>query len=59
MSENEEDFFPLDFYKDVVHDNWIIDVAKLFDLAAIYGQSNPEIVKTIINNLFDTDKRLV
>jgi hypothetical protein len=41
VSENEEDFFPLEFYKDVVHNNWIIDIAKLFDLAAIYGQSNP------------------
>jgi hypothetical protein len=35
--ESDEDAFPMDFYKDLVHDNWLIDVAKLFDLAAIYG----------------------
>jgi hypothetical protein len=58
-SESDDDAFPLDFYKDLVHDNWLIDVAKLFDLAAIYGQSNQETVTAIIANVFENDKRFI
>lgn len=57
-SENDEDSFPTDYYKDLVHDNWLIDVAKLFDIAAVFGQSNPEVVRIIISNIFE-DKRFV
>jgi hypothetical protein len=43
--ESDEDQFPLEYYRSVVHDNWLLDVAKLFDIAAIYGQTNPQVVK--------------
>lgn len=59
VQESDEDLFPLEYYRDLVHDNWLIDVAKLFDIAAIFGQSNPETVKQIINNLFENDKRFI
>lgn len=60
LQESEEDLsFQLDYYKDLIHNNWLIDVAKLYDLAAVYGQSNPEVVKAIINNVFENDKRFI
>lgn len=34
-------------------------MAKLIDIAAVYGKSNSLIVQQIIINLFDTDKRFV
>jgi len=43
----------------MVYDNWIFDMAKLIDLAAVYGKSNPQIVCSIIDNLFEIDKRFV
>lgn len=42
-----------------MHDNWLIDVAKLFDIAAVFGQSNPDVVKIIVSNVFENDKRFV
>lgn len=34
-------------------------MAKLIDLAAIYGKSNSQTVQKIIENVFDNEKRLV
>jgi hypothetical protein len=34
-------------------------MAKLLDLAAVYGKSNPAIVQSMIDNLFAADKRFV
>lgn len=34
------DYFTADFYRTVVYSNAIFDVAKLLDIAAIYGSSN-------------------
>jgi activating signal cointegrator complex subunit 2 len=39
--ESEENYLSLPFYNKIVYDNWIFDMAKLVDLAAIYGKSNP------------------
>ena len=57
--ENDEDYFTLDYYKDMVFDRMFFDVAKLFDIAAIFGQSNPDTVRKIIENVFENDKRFV
>jgi hypothetical protein len=57
--ENEECYFSLPYYQKMVYDNWLFDMAKLIDIAAVYGKSNPEIVRTIITNLFESDKRFV
>jgi activating signal cointegrator complex subunit 2 len=57
--ESEENFLSLQFYNKVVYDNWIFDMPKLVDLAAIYGKSNSQIVASIISNVFENDKRYV
>jgi len=36
--ESETKYFPLDFYCDIVYG--VFDMAKIFDIAAIYGSSN-------------------
>jgi hypothetical protein len=60
QQESAEDLsFQPEYYKDLIHNNWIVDVAKLFDLAAVFGHSNSEVVKTIINNVFENDKRFI
>ena len=58
-SETEEDHFPVEYYRDMVYENNLFDMAKLYDIVAIYGQSNPETVKTIVNNVFENDRRYV
>lgn len=57
--ESDEAYFSLAFYQKIVYDNWVFDMAKLIDIAAVYGKSNPLIVQQIIINLFDNDKRFV
>jgi hypothetical protein len=65
--ESENEFFPLEFYQDLVYPpqanqkgkNWIFDMPKLFDLAAIYGLSNPSAVKRLISNVFENEKRYI
>ena len=55
--ESETEYFSIDFYKKIVYQNGLLDVAKLFDLAAIYGNSNPQEIKTLIETIFETDLR--
>lgn len=42
--ESGEEYVSLNFYSKLVYDNWIFDMAKLIDLAAIYGKSNSQTV---------------
>lgn len=37
----------------------MFDVAKLLDIAAIYGSSNSKAVRTLINNVFEAEPRFV
>ena len=57
--ESEEDQFPLHIYREIIYKNFIFDMAKLYDIIAIYGQSNTETVKSIVANVFENDKRYV
>ena len=34
-------------------------MAKLYDIVAIFGESNPETVKQIVSRVFENDKRYV
>ena len=57
--ETEEEYFSVGFYAKLIYDNWIFDMAKLIDIPAIYGRSNPETVQKMLLNVFDSEKRLV
>ena len=57
--ENDEEYFSLGFYSKIVYDNWIFDMAKLIDIAAVYGKSNNVVVQKIIQNVFDNEKKFV
>ena len=35
----------------------MFDIAKLYDIIAVYGQSNPTLVKSIVESVFENDKR--
>ena len=37
----------------------LFDVAKLYDIAAVYGPKNPEAVRKLIANIFENDLRFV
>ena len=37
---------------EIVYDEWLLDIPKLLDLAAIYGESNGPIVREIISNVY-------
>jgi hypothetical protein len=57
--ESEDDYFSLSFYSKIVYDGWIFDMAKLIDIAAVYGKSNGPIVTQIINNVFNHEKKYI
>lgn len=57
--ESEEQKFPLGIYQDLVYSNMLFDIAKLFDIAAVYGPQNPKQVKLLISNVFDNDLRFL
>ena len=57
--ESESDYFPLSSYNEMVYNNWVFDIAKLYDIIAVYGGSNPETVKGIVESVFENDKRYV
>ncbi len=42
--ESETEYFPLEFYRNLVYENQIFDIAKLLDIAAIFGSGNNKIV---------------
>lgn len=35
--ESERDFFNMNLYQELVYNNYLFDIAKLYDLIAIYG----------------------
>lgn len=57
--ESEEYYFSLSFYSKLIYDNWIFDMAKLIDLAAVYGKSNNETIMKLISNVFENETRFV
>lgn len=38
--------------KQTMYDLWLIDIPKMLDLASVYGGSNPNIVKKLIDNVY-------
>ena len=57
-SESPTEYFSAPFYSKLVYDNWLFDMAKLIDIAAIYGKSNRDTTALLIANVFQ-DKRFV
>jgi len=51
--ESETEYFPLEFYRNLVYENQIFDIAKLLDIAAIFGSGNNKIVNQLISNVLD------
>ena len=43
----------MEFYGDLVYNNGLFDIAKLLDIAAIYGSSNQGAVNSLMNNVFE------
>ena len=43
---------PTERERNIVYNNWLLDIPKMLEIAAIYGESNPEIVKKIIVNIY-------
>jgi hypothetical protein len=52
--ESEEQYVSMQFHSKLIYDYWIFDMAKLIDIAAVYGQSNAETVKKMIANVFES-----
>lgn len=51
--EGDTQYFTADFYRDLVYNEQIFDMAKLLDLAAIFGRSNTKQVQSLIENVFE------
>ena len=57
--EGSREYFSLDFFRDLVYNKQLFDIAKMIDLTAIYGQGNNEMTKNLIQNIFDLEPRFV
>jgi CII-binding regulator of phage lambda lysogenization HflD len=57
--EEQTEYFTPDFYRKIINDKGIFDSANLLDIAAIYGQSNHKQVKTLIENVFEIEPKLL
>jgi hypothetical protein len=55
--EGSHEYFSMDFYRSLLRENNFFDMAKLMDLAAIYGQSNPKLVRQLIEIVIETEPR--
>ena len=53
--ESETKYFPANFYCNIVYG--VLDMAKLFDIAAIYGSCNRQLVASMMDSLFETEPR--
>jgi len=42
--ESETEYFSPEFYQNIVYENELLDIAKLLDIAAVYGKSNGQLV---------------
>lgn len=59
VEESEECHFPLHLYQQLTYDNQLFDMGKLYDIAAIYGPTNPETTRKLIAAVFTNDIRYV
>ena len=57
--ESDDEYFSLAYYQKIIYENWIFDMAKLMDIAAIYGKSNNSTGHKIVQNVFDNEPRFV
>ena len=55
--ESDTEYFTMGLYQNIVYDNMVFDMAKLFDIAAIYGNSNEPLVRTLMDNVFENEPR--
>lgn len=57
--ESDSEYFTIDFYRELIYTHSLFDIAKLLDVAAIYGQSNHKQVKDLIVNVFESEPKLM
>ena len=57
--ESGQKYFTMDLWRTVIYDHQLFDVAKLIDLAAVYGHSNNPLVTQIITNVFEFEPKLL
>jgi hypothetical protein len=55
--ESDSCYFSLEMYNNIVYSNQIFDMAKLFDICAIYGSSNPALVSSMMESIFANEPR--
>ena len=55
--ESDTAYFPMEMYQNIVYSNQIFDMAKLFDISAIYGSSNKALVSSMMESVFTNEPR--
>ena len=55
--ESSEEYFTIEFYRKLIYNKELIDIAKLLDLSAIYGKGCDKTVQRIIENVLECDPR--
>ena len=57
--ETGDDYFSIDFWRGLIDENSLFDIAKMLDIAAIYGSGNNAMVKNMIGGLLETAPKLL
>lgn len=57
--ESSTEYFTQDFYRNLIYEYQLYDIAKLLDISAIYGHSNHKEVKNLISTVFESEPKLL
>lgn len=50
--EDKDSFIILVVFGDIIYENFIFDISKLFDICVFFGLSNEVLFSKMINNIF-------
>ncbi len=48
----QEDFFTPEGFGQIIYDNYIFDIPRLFDICSLYAINNKELLTKMIGNIF-------
>lgn len=50
--ESKNDFITPAMFGEILYENFLFDIPKLFDLCSLYGRTNGELLQKMVNNIF-------
>lgn len=52
FKESPKDFMSPSTFGDIIYENWLFDIPKIFDLCVLYGRKNTALLTRMVGNIF-------